>query len=452
MHIKTKLFDGPVSVAQVLVIVLWLVVLVLIIVLWATTSLSLFGSNISNSFIAAGRAFGLLAVFFALTQFMLMGRISWVEKPFGLDKLASFHRTNGYFAILCILIHPSFIAIGYALAAHTGFVTQYFQIVKTYPYVIWAFVGQLFFISVVATSIYIVRKHLKFESWYFVHLLTYSAIVLVFFHQVVNGGSFQGGVIARVGWYALYIFVALNIMIWRFSLPVFNLIRFGWIVSKVVPETDTTVSIYIDTKHLDRWKAKSGQFVLIRFFAPGLWWQEHPFSISRLPQENNFRITVRSVGDYTAKLLFLKPGVRVMVGGPYGRFTKNVARTSKRLFIAGGVGVTPIRTLAEEAIAENIDSIALLGYRNLEDSVLKSEMQTIPNLKVTCIYSDPPADYKGETGRINMDAIKNLVPDFKTRDIFLCGPPPMMTGIINELYIDGFPPSQLHYERFALHN
>jgi predicted ferric reductase len=452
MSLKTKLFDETITRAQVAVVGLWISVLMAVAYLWGATSLQLYSANLAGCFTATGRLFGLLAVFFALTQFMLMGRVAWVEKPFGLDKLASYHRYNGYMAIACIIVHPILIVTGYALAAHTGFFSQYTEVIKHYPLVPAALIAELLFVGVVGSSIYIVRKHLKFETWYFVHLLVYVAIVLSFGHQFLNGGSFLQSSISRTSWSILYLFVALNVLVWRFGLPTFNALRFGWTIDRVVKETDSTTSVYIAARGIARWKVQPGQFVLVRFFASKFWWQEHPFSVSRLPDGKTFRLTIRSVGDYTSMAGKLAPGTKVLVSGPYGRFTKAIAQTDKRLFIAGGVGITPIRALAEQATTSGVDSILLYGNRTPSDTVLKAELDALSGLKTVYIYSDAPAGYNGETGRINFESIQRLVPDFLTRDIYLCGPPPMMDAIISELTAAGFPAAQLHFERFALHN
>src|SRR5215212_1444985 len=116
--IRVKLFDGgKATPVQCLLIAVWLVVLLSVLAIWANTSLSLLGSDVSGVLISVGRLIGLLATFFVLTQFMLMGRVYWIERAFGLDHLASYHRINGYMAITGILLHPCFIVTGYALAA-----------------------------------------------------------------------------------------------------------------------------------------------------------------------------------------------------------------------------------------------------------------------------------------------------------------------------------------------
>jgi len=191
--VKTKLLTGKLTTKQGLVIGTWYVNLLLAVVLWATTSASLLSSGSPGGILLAiGRLLGILATVFALTQFLLMGRILWIERPFGLDHLASYHHFNGLAAITLILIHPLFVIAGYSLAGHTNYIETYVNVLQHYRYVSWALLAEILFVLVVATSIYIVRRKLKFESWYSVHLLVYAAIVLVFFHQFAVGGSFIG--------------------------------------------------------------------------------------------------------------------------------------------------------------------------------------------------------------------------------------------------------------------
>jgi ferredoxin-NADP reductase len=324
-----------------------------------------------------------------------------------------------------------------------------------YNYVWLALIGQLLFITVMVCSIYIVRRRLKFESWYYVHLMVYAAIISVSLHQLAIGTSFVGDhPLARIYWLGLYGFVALNLLIWRIWLPIWNLVRFEFRIEKVVPETPSTTSVYIRGRGLHRFHTLPGQFILIRIFAKGFWWQEHPFSLSWIPHNDHLRITVRHVGDYTSAMAKLQPGKRVLISGPFGRFTHEVAVTNKRLFIAGGVGITPIRSLAEEALGQGIDCVLLYANRTPKDVVLKDEVVALAQkgLKTTILYSNPPKSYRGEIGYADIEHIASLVPDYKGRDVYLCGPAPMMNGIVASLKQAGFNSRQLHYERFVLHN
>jgi predicted ferric reductase len=452
---KITLLDGPTTPGQNVIIGAWYVNLALMTIVWSTTSLSLLtNGGAGGFFVSIGRLLGLLATTFALTQFMLMGRLLWIERRFGLDHLAHYHRLNGYLALGAILLHPIFIVEGYSLQSHTGYIHQYANVIQHYQYAFLALIAEILFVLVVISSVYIVRKHLKFENWYLVHMSVYVAIILVSFHQFAVGGSFIGHPLARLYWLLVYLFVALNIVVWRFGLPTFNLSRFKFTVQKVVAETATTTSVYIHGNNLAKWRAKPGQFVLIRILNAKFGLEEHPFSMSAIPKDNVFRLTIRDVGSYTKAIADLKPGAKVLVSGPFGRFTKDVAHTQKRLFIAGGVGITPLRTLAEEAAGDGLDSVLLYANRSPSDVVFENELSdlTAQGLKLVNVYSEADVTTSGLRGRIDGDLIIKTVPDWKQRDIYLCGPPPMMNAIIAALETAGVNPLQLHYENFALHN
>lgn len=443
-----SLVQGKWTAGQLAVAGLWAANLVAVLVLWATTSGNYFGATdkLYGWLLAFGQLAGLLATYFALVQFMLMGRVGWIERRFGLDHLAHFHRLNGYATIIAIVAHPILVIMAYSIGARTNFFAQYVQAVTNFPYVWMALLSEILFIAVAATSVYLVRRHLKFETWYYVHFMVYAAVVLAFFHQFALGGSLNGHPLARSYWYALYIFVAVNVLWWRFGLSTLNLLRYRFQVSRAVQETATTTSVYIRGRGLGRWKIRPGQFVMVRILAWPYIKDEHPFSVSRLPQDDEFRLTVRDVGDYTNAVRSLQPGAYVLTAGPFGRFTGAVAATDKRLFIAGGVGITPIRTLAEEAIGQGKDSVLLYGSRSPDDVVLKQEIDGLSKQGLRTVYM------YDRNGHIDGALIKKQVPDYQERDVYLCGPPPMMEGIIRDLHGLGVKPEHLHYERFQLHN
>jgi predicted ferric reductase len=452
--LKTKLFDGPSTISQQLIISFWGANLGLVVLLWATTTQ--FTTDLSLLLHNFGLLFGLVATFFALTQFMLMGRIGWIESRFGLNHLASYHRINGYLAITFIVLHPIFITASHSLESSRNFLGEYVYTISHEPYVWMALIAEILFLTVVVSSMYIARKHLKFETWYFVHLMVYAAIVLVPFHQLSIGSSFVSGYhpLARAYWIGLYAFVLVNLLIWRFGLPLFNFMVHGFRIERVVAETPTTTSLYIRVKNLSQWHSRPGQFVLVRIFAKGLWWQEHPFSLSWIPHDGLARLTIRHVGDYTNAIAGLKAGALVLVSGPYGRFTRDVAQTDKRLFIAGGVGITPLRSMIEEAVAQKIDSVLIYANRNPEDVVFMAELAALAgkHLKIIEVFSEPPKHYRGYTGYVNGELVTKLVADAAERDIYICGPPPMMEGLLQDFAAAALPSEQIHFERFALHN
>lgn len=424
--------------------------LISVIGMWSVSSFHILLSGPAGTLIALGQLAGLLAATCALLQFLLMGRIGWIEGPFGLDKLAIFHRLNGYATITLILIHPLLLAFGYGLNNGVNLVSQYLTFLTTYPDVWKAGIAELLFIGVVVSSIYIVRRHLAFEQWYWIHLAVYAAIILAFTHQLTNGSTFLASPVSRNIWIGLYVFVTLNVLYFRFAKMFINFSRFGFIVDEVISETPSTVSIYIRGRRLDRLPVRAGQFIMVRFLERGLWLEEHPFSLSALPRGNRLRITVKNIGDYTAKLQDLKPGTRVIVSGPFGSFTRMPSEARRRLYLAGGVGITPLRALIEAE--PNLKDVALIyASRTAAESIFPTELDSLllPQYRHN-VYSDDKTA-AGEHGRLNATLIERLVPDFRDREVYLCGPDAMMQSLINEFSRLDFPTEQLRYERFSLH-
>jgi NAD(P)H-flavin reductase len=136
----------------------------------------------------------------------------------------------------------------------------------------------------------------------------------------------------------------------------------------------------------------------------------------------------------------------VFAEGPYGAFTSMNRTKSATLLIAGGIGVTPIRSLLEE-----LDGPVTVLYRarTEADAVLLPEIQELA--------SEHGAQVHLLTGRtrgglppFEPDNLVALVPDIADRDVYVCGPPPMTAAVLRSLRQLKIPSSQVHAERFAL--
>ncbi len=426
----------------------------LIAVIWYTTSLDLLLSGASGALIALGRLAGLTAAGSALLQFMLMGRIGWIEGGFGLDNIAKLHRKNGYVVIIAIYIHILLVTFGYALGSMVGFISQYVTFFNTFQDVWKAMVAAGLFTAVVVTSIYIVRKNLKFERWYIVHLLVYAAIILAFSHQLAVGGSFTANPVYSKIWTGLYLFVAANVIYYRFLSILINYLRFGFKIERVQAETNGVTSIYISGKNLLKFNAKAGQFVMIRILARKYWLQEHPFSLSKVTTNDHMRITVKDSGDYTAMIQSLMPGSRVMVAGPFGTFTSAKAISRKRLYLAGGIGVTPLRSLIEEGVEKDDDAVLIWSNKTAIDEIYRAELDSFEaasKLRVIRFFSkEKKVGY--QSGRITADIINQLIPDAKERSIYICGPGKFIIELEKDLVQSGLSSGQIHTEKFSLTN
>lgn len=425
--------------------------LLIIIFFWWQGSSSLFGGEVSDIILAFARLCGLLAVFFVLLQFVMRGRAIWVEEVFGLNNLATAHRLNGYLSLSFITLHVLLILTSFSMVAKTNAVVQLIDFITNYFDLLKAFLAFLLFLTIVFFSIYIVRKRLKYETWYYIHIFTYLAIFLAWGHQITFGGDFATNKNFILYWYAIYIVVFGNLLIFRFLRQLYLFIKYRFTVEKVIKETNDTTSVYISGKNLSQFKIKPGQFLILRFLDKKRWWQTHPFSLSFFPKDNLLRLTIKNVGDFTSEISQVKKGTPILIDGPLGTFTSKTAIKNKFLFIAGGVGITPIRALIEELSALKKD-IVLLYSNKTNDIVFKKELDELASKNKFIIYYVITEDpiYKGEKGRIDEDKIKRLVPDFLQRDIYLCGPEGMMEGLVKTLQKMGIKHESIHYERFSL--
>ena len=199
---------------------------------------------------------------------------------------------------------------------------------------------------------------------------------------------------------------------------------------------------------------EAGQFMIVRFWTKGFRWEAHPFSMSCLPNGNHLRLSIKGVGDFTRRISGINPGVSVFIDGPHGVFTSKRCSLSKILMIAGGIGITPIRSLAEEMSSAGRDVVIIYSNRKCTSIVFEKELNDLADafpkrLKVIHVISDDPA-WSGEKGRIDREKISRLVPDFMEREVFICGPPQMMKAARSTLISIGVPDNRIYNERFAL--
>ena len=412
----------------------------------------LLGGSVANILLSLGRISGLLLAFFVLIQVLLMGRTVWIEKLFGLDKLARVHHYVGYSLSIFLVLHPLLVVWSYALESEVSFWNKLGSLLIFGEDILGAAIGFVLFILVIISSITIARKKLKYESWYYVHLAVYIAILTAFGHQLGTGGDFKEQKIFALYWLALYLFVFTNLILFRFLRPIYDFGKHRFVVDKVVQETGDTYSIYIRGKNIEGYKFYAGQFAIFRFLAHGLWTQEHPFSFSQLPGRDFLRITIKGSGDYTAELGKVLPGTKVVIDGPYGIFTSDRTRNRKILLIAGGVGIAPVRAVGEVLTEENRDLVLLYANRREKDIIFRRELDEIdhkPNFQIHHVVAGDP-DWRGEKGFIDEEKINRLVPDVSSRDIYLCGPKPMMEAMVRVLVKLAVPESRIYYEKFEL--
>ena len=395
---------------------------------------------------SVARITGLLSAYMALIQVVLLARLPVLERLVGFDRLTVWHRWNGHATIDLVVAHVFFSVWGYALMDKFSIGKEISTMIwgGIYPGMIVATIGTALLLAVVATSYVIVRRRLRYEWWYAVHLLAYAGIALAWFHQIPTGNELVLDTVAADYWRALYVATLALIVGFRLVAPAVNAFRYRLRVVEIVEEGPGVVSLRITGRKLGRLRAQPGQFFLWRFLARGHWWSAHPFSLSAAPDGQSLRITAKALGDHTAKLGALRVGTRVIAEGPFGVFTDAMRRREKLLLIAGGIGITPVRALVERAKG---DVVVLYRALTDDDVVFRTELDAI-GANVHYVVGDHAAP--DGANLLSPGHLVELVPDLAERDVYLCGPPGMTDATVRHLRKAGVRRRHLHIERFAL--
>lgn len=202
-----------------------------------------------------------------------------------------------------------------------------------------------------------------------------------------------------------------------------------------------------------------GQFLNVAFRIGGAR-MNRSYSFSSSPtRREHVELTVRreprgAVSRHIDGLL--KVGDQIEAGGPVGRFTFSGTEADSIVLIAGGVGITPMMSIARYLTERSWPGDIFLLYvcRAPVDFIFQKELATLegrnPKLHVAVTMSRAEGtDWKGPRGRLTKDLLMQTVPNLVSRRIHLCGPPSMMDStkaILTEL---GIPPEQLKTEAFG---
>jgi len=426
-------------------VALWAVVLtnVLIVEVLFVTS----GSG-KNSVLTVAKFFGLHAALIMMLQLTLVARLPWLDRRIGMDRLTAWHRWVGFTLLWTVLTHGTLIVLGYARLDQAPVLRTFLALAGVVASLLGMCAAAII-IAVATVSIRYARRRLQYETWHALHVCVYLAIALALIHQMLEGTTFTSSTLAKVYWWTLWAFVITALIVGRVVMPLWRNAYHQFRVAAVVPESDNVVSVHITGRHLERLPARAGQFFIWRFPGYNHWWKANPFSLSAAPNGRSLRLTAKAVGSGSARLRQLPVGSRVFAEGPYGAFTALHQTRDATLLIAGGVGITPIRSLLEESAGS---VIVLYRVHTTADAVLLAELEALAR--------DRGAQLHVLTGRTGAGSPPNspfdpqhlvaLVPDIADRDVFVCGPPAMTSAVLRSLRALQVPRQQVHAERFSL--
>lgn len=181
------------------------------------------------------------------------------------------------------------------------------------------------------------------------------------------------------------------------------------------------------------------------------------FTLASSPTEPDLRIGMKfspESSSFKQALLSLNRASPVAAGQLGGDFIMSADKNQKLAFIAGGIGVTPFRSMIKYLIdqKENRD-LAMIYSENEADNFAYTDVfnQAVKQLGSRIVYTvtgQAPANWRGQVGQISAAMIKKEIPDFVERTFYLSGPQPMVASAKQTLKALGIPKTQIKADFF----
>jgi glycine betaine catabolism B len=180
-----------------------------------------------------------------------------------------------------------------------------------------------------------------------------------------------------------------------------------------------------------------------------------PMSIATSPTRPDLEYAIR-VSDSPFKRAFasLRPGDEVMVNGPFGNFVLNEDRPA--VLLAGGIGITPLKGMAEYASDNALRIPVALVYSNRseEEIAYRAELDELerrnPRFRVlhTLTGGDVARGWRGSVGRIGAPQLQEAARGLDRPVYYICGKPSMVAEMLSLLSGSGVPDEDMKVEVF----
>ncbi len=222
-------------------------------------------------------------------------------------------------------------------------------------------------------------------------------------------------------------------------------------VNEMVKRTKDIISVRFDKP--DRFDYLPGQYMFITLGSGDSEMTKH-FTISSSPTESFLEVTKRLTGHpFANAIASLKIGDTVKINGPYGDFTFS-GEYRKVGMLSGGIGITPLRSMVKYSTDNKLGSNIILLYSNghEDDIAFKNELEELQkqnsHFKVVNTVTRPGPDWKGITGRINVEMVKKFIPDYLECTFYSSGPQKMVDAMVSLLREMNTPEGQIKVEYF----
>ena len=385
----------------------------------------------------AGEIIGSINIVLMSFALFLSTRPKWAEPYFGgLDKMYVTHRQIATAAFLLIFVHVLTVPIsttGWKLGNYLA-VIAFTGIVST---VLISLAPRIAFLNKLTGGTY--------EGWKNIKKYIGIFFIIAFFHSLTIGNPLHA--LTAISWVQLFFIFGAGSYLYTEVFGRFFKKYVPYQVIAVKHPNASTTEVTMRAKKAPIKRQRAGQFLFVRFPNDKVLNESHPFTISSAPQEDVLRLTIKASGDFTRELFSrLKEGTDAIIEGAHGMFDYK-AGASKQIWIAGGIGLTPFLSFIRDMngnLAHDVDFYYTV--RHPEEALFMDEITAAaeknPRLKARFRCSATEGSLTVE------EIVKNTNGSLSERDIYLCGPLPMIQAFEKKFIAHGVPQNHIHYEEF----
>ena len=380
--------------------------------------------EINSLFNVLGRLSGIIALI-SLALLIFSGDTArFFDRFFGFDRIIKFQRQFSIFVASFVFLHP----ILFILADSS---ILYFLIPRFYVLSLAFGVSALYiFVGVMLSSYF--YKRISYRAWQYIHLITYFLLFLVLYHAFFWGPNAD-----KIIFQLIYLFIIAIVSVGAIYRLIYKMKlkrRPKFFVDKIIKDTEDTFSVKL--RSTEKLKFVAGQFCFLRLDKEGLY-ARHPFTISSAPHEESLMFTVKNTGKFTQALFEMKENEELLIDGPFGRFTRK-ENAEDLIFIAGGVGITPFRSMSIDHIRNNRKGRIVLLYAAKKEAnlIFKQEFDSFQSDNFQAYYflsAEEKNSGNFSPNRIDKNIIEEMIGKTKNPTFYICGPEPLKKAIISIL-------------------
>jgi len=383
-------------------------------------------------------------------QFLPTARLPFLASIFSTEALYYVHHRISMLAFGLIVAHPTILLI------NNPDTYRLFNVFDAPSWVRPGIISVFAVAGLALSSVYRKQWAMKYEAWRILHnLLTLVAVTLSLRH-IFGVGYYLSIPLQRVVWIAMAL-LWLSLLAYIRIIKPWIMLRHPYRLKELIKERGDSWTLVIEPVGHEGLSFMPGQFAWLTIGTSPFAIREHPFAMSSSAEHpQRLEFTIKELGDFTSTINGLPPGERVYVDGPYGTFSIDRCEASGYVFIAGGIGITPMMSMMRTLTDRGDERPVLLFYGNVTwDSVaFRDEIEALTqrlNLQVVHTLEESQEGVGAETGFITKEVLDRHLPGNRhALEYFICGPILMLDAVEDALADLDVPLPRMHSSRHEM--